>query len=95
MPRQVPLSPTACGPRGSGTLPREFQTADWHEVRLDISPEVRPDIVGNIVDMPMIEQMSVDGVWSSHNLEHIFAHARNSQPRRAAAQARYAFGSIG
>jgi SAM-dependent methyltransferase len=60
-----------CGPR-SYALPPEF--SDWHEVRLDINPDVNPDIVADIVDMPEIESMSVDGVWSSHNLEHVFGY---------------------
>jgi ubiquinone/menaquinone biosynthesis C-methylase UbiE len=63
-----------CGPRGSGVLPPEFQTADWFEVRLDIAPEVDPDIVANIADMPEVGTATVDGIWSSHNLEHVFSH---------------------
>ena len=62
-----------CGPKVAGLLPDEFLTSDWHEVRLDIDPGVHPDVVADIVDMPVIESESVDAIWSSHNLEHVFA----------------------
>jgi ubiquinone/menaquinone biosynthesis C-methylase UbiE len=63
-----------CGPRASGLLPKEFTTAQWHEVRLDIDPGVDPDIIGTITDMTGVDQRSVDAIWSSHNLEHVFPH---------------------
>ena len=63
-----------CGPRATGLLPRQFTTAEWHEVRLDIDPGVDPDIIGTITDMTAVDQRSVDALWSSHNLEHVFAH---------------------
>ena len=63
-----------CGPRGSAPLPKEFTTPQWHEVRLDIDPDVDPDIVGTITDMTAVPQRTADAVWSSHNLEHVFAH---------------------
>jgi cyclopropane fatty-acyl-phospholipid synthase-like methyltransferase len=63
-----------CGSRETGILPKEFTTAQWHEVRLDIDPEVDPDIIGTITDMTAVDQRSVDAIWSAHNLEHIFAH---------------------
>ena len=63
-----------CGPRGSAPLPKEFTTPQWHEVRLDIDPDVDPDIVGTITDMTAVPQRTADAIWSSHNLEHVFAH---------------------
>jgi predicted SAM-dependent methyltransferase len=51
-----------------------FRAPGWREVRLDIDPEVQPDIVASIVSMPMVPSGSVDAVYSSHNLEHLFAH---------------------
>ena len=41
---------------------------------MDIDPEAQPDIVASIVDMSMIESESFEGLYSSHNLEHLFAH---------------------
>jgi hypothetical protein len=46
-----------------------FRAPGWREVRLDIDPEVQPDIVASIVSMPMVPSGSVDAVYSSHNLE--------------------------
>ena len=64
-----------CGPRSGRTLPRAFQDGSWEEVRLDIDPSVRPDLVGSIVDMQgLVGDESYDAVWSSHNLEHLHAH---------------------
>lgn len=63
-----------CGPRSALPLPSSFGREEWHEVRLDINPDVDPDVVANIVDMPVVESESVDAVWSSNNLEHVFAH---------------------
>ena len=40
----------------------------------DINPAVKPDIVGNITDMPEVEDASVDAVFSSHNIEHLYPH---------------------
>ena len=35
---------------------------------------MEPDIVGSMTDMSVVADESVDAVWSSHNLEHLFAH---------------------
>ena len=43
-------------------------------MRVDINPNVKPDIVASMLAMPMIAAASVDGVWFSHNLEHLYAH---------------------
>lgn len=63
-----------CGPKNAAGLHAAFQGRDWREVRLDIDPDVEPDIVGTLTDMGMVESGSVDAVWSSHNVEHIFSH---------------------
>ena len=47
----------------------------WEEVRFDIDPEVSPDVVGSILDLGgSFEPQSFDAVWSSHVLEHLYAH---------------------
>lgn len=43
-------------------------------MRLDIEPSVKPHIVASITDMQRVPDDSVDAVWSSHNLEHLWAH---------------------
>lgn len=47
-----------------------FSPAEWTEVRLDIDPGVKPDIVASITSMP-VEDASVQAVYSAHNLEHL------------------------
>ncbi|MBV8465024.1 MAG: methyltransferase domain-containing protein [Burkholderiales bacterium] len=51
-----------------------FADEGWHEVRFDINPGVKPDIVGDMVDMNAVETGSMDAVYSAHNIEHVFPH---------------------
>ena len=51
-----------------------FESDDWDEIRLDIDKAVAPDIIGTLTDMNTVETSSVDAVYSSHNIEHIFPH---------------------
>ena len=51
-----------------------FENDNWKEIRLDIDESVNPDIVGTLTDMKLVETGSVDAVYSSHNIEHIFPH---------------------
>jgi hypothetical protein len=60
-----------CGPQDIRRLPACFNNGDWREVRFDIDPNVSPDIVGSMTDMSAIEDGSMDGLWSAHNLEHL------------------------
>lgn len=50
-----------------GYFPYEFR-----EIRLDIDPEVQPDIVADMSELPDIGPFDV--VYSSHCLEHLFPH---------------------
>lgn len=63
-----------CGPARLNSLPAYFQSGNWQEVRLDIDQDVEPDVVGTILDMELIADESVDAVFSSHNIEHVFPH---------------------
>jgi len=63
-----------CGNYLPERLHESFRGDDWHELRFDIDPRVDPDIVGSIVSMDGVPGTSVDAVWSSHNLEHVYAH---------------------
>ena len=64
-----------CGPVGDvDRIPAFFRSGDWSEVRLDIDPTVEPDIVASITDLSCILPESVDAIWSSHNLEHLYDH---------------------
>jgi SAM-dependent methyltransferase len=51
-----------------------FNTDEWREIRFDIDKSVNPDIVGTLTDMSLVQSSSVDAVYSSHNIEHVFAH---------------------
>ena len=63
-----------CGQKTLAHLPAGFRDGSWQEVRFDIDPAVRPDKVGTITDMSEVESGSVDALFSSHNLEHVFPH---------------------
>lgn len=60
-----------CGPARPEKLPAYFRSPQWQEFRLDIDPEVHPDIIGSITDLTGIADHSFDALWSSHNLEHL------------------------
>ena len=64
-----------CGVASPHKLPQAyFPPGGWQELRLDIDPGVSPDIVASITDMVAMADASVDAVWSSHNLEHLWSH---------------------
>lgn len=62
-----------CGAATIKKMTPGFQDG-WREIRFDINPGVRPDIVGTITDMAGVADESLDAVYSSHNIEHVFAH---------------------
>ena len=62
-----------CGPKNQSSC-LGFDNDNWKEIRLDIDKNVNPDIVGTLTDMKSVETGSVDAVYSSHNIEHIFPH---------------------
>lgn len=51
-----------------------FSPDEWREIRLDINPAMQPDIIASITSMPQVADNSIDAVYSSHNLEHLYAH---------------------
>lgn len=55
-------------------LPPVFHGEEWEEVRLDLDPSVKPDIVASITHMAPVANDSVDAIYCSHLLEHLFAH---------------------
>lgn len=70
--QQKLLLHVGCGAYRPNALPEEFCTEEWTEIRLDIDPDVQPDIIGTIIDLTAVPDNSVDAVYSSHNLEHIY-----------------------
>jgi predicted SAM-dependent methyltransferase len=48
--------------------------SSWKELRFDIDESVKPDLVGTLTDMSSVSSESVDAVFSSHNIEHLYPH---------------------
>ena len=63
-----------CGPARKENTTAEFSSGSWHELRFDIDANVNPDYIGTMTDMSAIEDSSVDAIYSSHNIEHLYAH---------------------
>lgn len=63
-----------CGPQRKESTTRGFNTDEWIELRLDINEAVQPDIVGTMTNMSGVADASVDAIFSSHNIEHLYPH---------------------
>lgn len=63
-----------CGPKHIAQTTRFFREGNWQETRLDIDPDVRPDVIGSLTDMSAIPSGSMQAVFSSHNIEHLYPH---------------------
>ena len=63
-----------CGPQRKENTTKGFNTDEWQELRFDIDESVQPDIIGTMTDMSRVESESVDAIFSSHNIEHLYPH---------------------
>ena len=63
-----------CGPKHKDRTTRGFNTNHWKELRFDIDEAVQPDLVVTMTDMSSVASGSVDAVFSSHNIEHLYPH---------------------
>lgn len=63
-----------CGPKHKNQTTRSFDSPEWLEKRLDIHATVKPDVVGTMTDMSAVPTGSVQAVFSSHNIEHLYPH---------------------
>ena len=63
-----------CGRASKPNVGPGFLSDDWNEIRLDIDPMVAPDVVATMLDMAQVPTESVDAVYSSHNIEHLYPH---------------------
>ena len=63
-----------CGQARKPNVAPCFLAEDWHEIRLDIDLAAEPDIVCSMLNMAPVPSESVDAVYSSHNIEHLYAH---------------------
>lgn len=61
------------GPKGSGhALPDYFE--GWRELRVDVDPGVKPDVVASMTDLFPFGRDSIDAIWSAHCIEHLYEH---------------------
>ena len=72
-PAKIVLN-VGCGYSARQGLHPAFQGEEWQELRLDIDPSVKPDIVCSMIDMHPVATNSIDAIWSSHNIEHLHRH---------------------
>lgn len=63
-----------CGLQNKTQTTPGFNTPEWKEVRLDIDQSVQPDILGSMTDMRAVTDGSIDAIFSSHNIEHLYPH---------------------
>lgn len=63
-----------CGSKRKDRTTKALSSADWMELRFDIDESVKPDLVGTMTGMPSVSSESVDAVFSSHNIEHLYPH---------------------
>jgi len=68
--RQKTLVNVGCGPSILVTRTSLFQ--DWRQLRVDIEESVQPDIIANLTDLSPIDSGSMDALWSSHCVEHLY-----------------------
>lgn len=63
-----------CGPKRKNQTTRGFNTDAWTELRFDIDESVKPDLIGTMTEMSAVAGESVDAIFSSHNIEHLYPH---------------------
>lgn len=63
-----------CGHQTKAGTTAAFNTPAWRELRFDINPDVTPDLIGTMTDMSAVGSASVDAIYSSHNIEHLYIH---------------------
>lgn len=63
-----------CGAYNPEKLPELYRKEGWKEIRLDIDESVEPDVVSSMTDMHAVSENSMDALFSSHNVEHLYRH---------------------
>jgi SAM-dependent methyltransferase len=70
--RRLVFINAGCGAPNNPRIPAFFRK--WRQIRVDVDPDMAPDLVANIADLSDIPNSSADAIWASHCLEHLFAH---------------------
>ncbi len=63
-----------CGRKNKAFTTPAFNTPEWQEIRFDIDETVNPDIIGTMTEMSSVKSGTVDAIYSSHNIEHLYPH---------------------
>ena len=63
-----------CGQKRKNQTTKGFNTDDWNEIRFDIDESNQPDLTGTMLDMQSVASESMDAIYSSHNIEHLYPH---------------------
>lgn len=63
-----------CGQKTKENTTRGFNSIEWKEIRYDIDSKVDPDLIGSMTDLSEIKDRSIDAIFSSHNIEHLYPH---------------------
>ena len=74
MPDTKKFLHVGCGGNYKDRTTRTFASEDWQEVRLDVDESAKPDIIASVLDLGVIDSESFDAIYSSHNIEHVYAH---------------------
>jgi SAM-dependent methyltransferase len=60
---------------GSGKVSVKSQSSlfnDWKELKVDLDNSTNPDIISDIRNLKEIENNSIDAIWASHVIEHMY-----------------------
>ena len=68
--RQKLLVNVGCGP--SLVVTRTALFEGWRQLRVDIEESVNPDVIADLTDLSPIQSGSMDALWSSHCVEHLY-----------------------
>ena len=63
-----------CGSKHKDGTTKGFNTSEWKELRVDINEIDNPDIIGSMLNMSAVADASIDAIFSSHNIEHLYPH---------------------
>jgi predicted SAM-dependent methyltransferase len=72
--RPARLLHVGCGRASPRRLHPAFRGSRWRELRLDVDPAVKPEIIASITDMGAVRDATCDALYASHTLEHLHTH---------------------